>query len=56
VVDVVVLYEGGAEAGALRRQLEALDGEGEVVVEWIVDNEPGVDFMIFNVTILCDFD
>ncbi len=40
VCGVGALYEGSAEAGAGRRQLEALDGEGEVVVVRVVHDEP----------------
>lgn len=34
------LDEGCGEAGAGGRQLEALDGEGEVVVVRVVNDEP----------------
>jgi hypothetical protein len=41
------LDEGGVVAVADGRQLEALDGEGEVVVVRVVDDEPVIEYLFF---------
>lgn len=40
------LNVGTVEAGAGRRQLEAVDGEGQVLIIWIVDQETVVDRLL----------
>jgi hypothetical protein len=44
--------EGGVVAVTDGRQLEALDGEGEVVVVRVVDDEPG-KVLVFVIVCYC---
>ncbi len=46
-------YKGGVVAVADGRQLEALDGEGEVVVVGVVDDEPGKVLFLLLFAIVC---